>query len=70
MRILKLRSTLSIDDSLIESDDDEEETSDPLENFLAALGLNDYWDLFKKEQMDIEGLDSSSFLLVNFIKLS
>ena len=49
--------TLPIDDSLIESDDDEEQTSDPLENFLAALGLNDYWDLFKKEKMDIEGVN-------------
>lgn len=48
------------DDSLIESDDDEEETSDPLENFLAALGLNDYWDLFKKEQMDIEAVMMST----------
>lgn len=44
------------DDSDVYSDSDQEEDVDPLETFLAALNLTEYWPVFKKEQMDLEAL--------------
>lgn len=44
------------DDSSIDSDDDDDEEIDPLETFLAALNLTEYYPLFKKERMDLDAL--------------
>ena len=41
-------------DDSIESSDGEDEI-DPLETFLAALNLTEYYPLFKKERMDLDG---------------
>ena len=41
-------------DSVISSEDDVGDV-DPLETFLAALNLTEYWPLFQKERMDLEG---------------
>lgn len=44
-----------VDDSDVYSDTDDEDDVDPLETFLAALNLTEYWPVFKKEQIDLEG---------------
>lgn len=44
----------SDEEDLIDSEDDDI-TVDPLQTFLAALNLTEYWPLFKKEEMDLEG---------------
>lgn len=43
------------DDSDVYTDTDDEVDVDPLETFLAALNLTEYWPVFKKEQIDLEG---------------
>lgn len=43
-------------ESELDSSDDDEEDVDPLETFLAALNLTEYWPLFQKERMDLEAL--------------
>jgi len=50
-----------VDEPVTDSDDaysdtDDEADVDPLETFLAALNLTEYWPVFKKEQIDLEAL--------------
>ena len=37
------------------SDDSDQEDIDPLETFLSVLNLTEYYPLFKKERMDLDG---------------
>lgn len=46
----------SSDGDSIDSDDQDDEDIDPLETFLAALNLTEYYPLFKKERMDLDAL--------------
>ena len=43
------------DGSDVYSDSDDQDDVDPLETFLAALNLTEYFPLFTKEQIDLEG---------------
>ena len=43
------------DDPDVYTDSDDPDDVDPLETFLAALNLTEYWPVFKKEQIDLEG---------------
>ena len=52
----------SQDEDIIDSDDDDI-MADPLQTFLAALNLTEYWPLFKKEEMDLEGIYLSYSLI-------
>ena len=52
------------EDSDVYTDTDDEVDVDPLETFLAALNLTEYWPVFKKEQIDLEGI---KFLLNYFL---
>jgi len=48
---------LDSDEELLDSDEDpNEDKVDPLQTFLAALNLTEYWPLFRKEHMDLESL--------------
>merc|ERR1719197_191265 len=44
------------DDPDVYTDSDDPDDVDPLETFLAALNLTEYWPVFKKEQIDLEAL--------------
>jgi len=45
-----------VDSDSVYTDTDDEVDVDPLETFLAALNLTEYWPVFKKEQIDLEAL--------------
>ena len=59
-----------VDSDSVYTDTDDEVDVDPLETFLAALNLTEYWPVFKKEQIDLEGnicLLERELLNVNFL---
>ena len=58
---------LDSDEELIVSDDDDDFMTDPLQAFLAALNLTEYWPLFKKEEMDLEGKNLLGLYLIVII---